>query len=50
MAGSVEVICGGMFSGKTDELNRRLRRAVYGKKVVRAFKHSLSGPSNCEAT
>ena len=27
MGGSIEVICGSMFSGKTEELIRRLRRA-----------------------
>jgi thymidine kinase len=36
--GWVEVICGSMFSGKTEELIRRLRRAVYGKQRVQVFK------------
>lgn len=36
--GSVEVICGSMFSGKTDELIRRLRRAVIARKTVQVFK------------
>ncbi|MEJ5225756.1 MAG: thymidine kinase, partial [Anaerolineales bacterium] len=39
--GSVEVICGSMFSGKTDELIRRLRRAVIAKKVVQVFKPAI---------
>ncbi len=39
--GSLEVICGSMFSGKTEELIRRLKRAQYAKKMVLAFKHSL---------
>ena len=37
-AGSVEVICGGMFSGKTEELQRRVRRALYARLQVQAFK------------
>jgi thymidine kinase len=39
--GAIEVICGGMFSGKTEELVRRLRRAEYGKLRVQAFKHAI---------
>src|SRR5690606_26269782 len=36
--GSIEVICGSMFSGKTEELIRRLRRAQYAKLQVEIFK------------
>lgn len=36
--GSIEVICGSMFSGKTDELIRRLRRATIAKQKVQVFK------------
>ncbi|MGM8364764.1 thymidine kinase [Virgibacillus sp. W0181] len=36
--GSVEVICGSMFSGKSEELIRRVRRAAYGNLTVRVFK------------
>lgn len=36
--GSVEVITGSMFSGKTDELIRRLRRARIAKQQVQVFK------------
>jgi len=36
--GSVEVICGSMFSGKTEEMIRRLRRAVIAKQKVEVFK------------
>jgi thymidine kinase len=36
--GWIEVICGSMFSGKTEELIRRLKRAVYGKQRVQVFK------------
>ncbi|WP_191263620.1 thymidine kinase [Comamonas sp. JC664] len=36
--GWIEVICGSMFSGKTEELIRRIQRAVYGKQKVQVFK------------
>ncbi len=36
--GWIEVICGCMFSGKTEELIRRLRRAQIGKQKVTVFK------------
>ncbi len=36
--GWIEVITGSMFSGKTEELMRRLRRARYAKKSVKVFK------------
>jgi thymidine kinase len=39
--GLIEVVCGSMFSGKTDELIRRLRRAVIAKKKVQVFKPSV---------
>ncbi|GAB2697290.1 thymidine kinase [Mucilaginibacter koreensis] len=38
LGGSVEVICGSMFSGKTEELIRRLRRAQIAKLHVEIFK------------
>lgn len=37
-AGSVEVICGPMFSGKTEELIRRVRRAQIARQKVQIFK------------
>lgn len=40
-SGSVEVITGSMFSGKTEELIRRLRRARIAKQQVQVFKPSL---------
>lgn len=40
-SGSVEVICGSMFSGKTDELIRRLRRAVIARQKVQVFKPAI---------
>ena len=39
--GSIEVICGSMFSGKTEELIRRLRRASIAKMRVEIFKPSI---------
>src|SRR5258708_13342227 len=36
--GSIEVITGSMFSGKTDELTRRLRRARIARQNVQVFK------------
>ena len=39
--GSLEVICGSMFSGKSEELIRRLRRAEFAKQKIMVFKHSL---------
>ncbi|TAE35988.1 MAG: thymidine kinase [Sphingobacteriales bacterium] len=37
-SGSIEVICGSMFSGKTEELLRRLKRAQIAKLTVEIFK------------
>lgn len=39
--GTVELICGPMFSGKSEELIRRLRRASIAKQNVIVFKHAL---------
>ena len=39
--GSVEVITGSMFCGKTDELIRRLRRASIAKQAVQVFKPAI---------
>jgi len=39
--GSIEVITGSMFSGKTDELIRRLRRATIAKQKVQVFKPAI---------
>jgi len=36
--GSIEVICGSMFSGKTEELIRRMKRASYARQKVEIFK------------
>jgi thymidine kinase len=39
--GSIEVICGSMFSGKTEELIRRMKRAQYAKQKVEIFKPAI---------
>lgn len=39
--GRVEVICGSMFSGKTEELIRRMRRAEFARQKVEIFKPSI---------
>ena len=39
--GWIEVICGSMFSGKTEELIRRVRRAVIARQDVQVFKPVL---------
>lgn len=41
VSGSIEVICGCMFSGKTEELIRRLRRASIAKQKVEIFKPAI---------
>ncbi len=41
LQGRLEVIAGPMFSGKTEELIRRLRRAVIAKQKVQVFKPAL---------
>jgi len=40
-AGTIEVITGGMFSGKSEELVRRLRRALIARQRVQVFKPRL---------
>ena len=39
--GRIEVVCGSMFSGKTEELIRRLRRAEFAKQKVVIFKPAI---------
>lgn len=39
--GRIEVICGSMFSGKTEELIRRLKRAQFARQRVEIFKPSI---------
>ena len=40
-AGRIELICGSMFSGKTEELIRRVRRAQIAKLTVQVFKPGI---------
>jgi thymidine kinase len=39
--GCIEVICGSMFSGKTEELIRRLRRAQFANQKIEIFKPAI---------
>jgi len=39
--GWIEVVCGSMFSGKTEELIRRVKRAIIAKQKVQVFKPGL---------
>lgn len=39
--GRIELICGSMFSGKTEELIRRLRRAVIARQHVQVYKPAI---------
>lgn len=39
--GRIELICGSMFSGKTEELIRRVRRAIIARQHIQVFKPTL---------
>ncbi|MBS1707426.1 MAG: thymidine kinase [Armatimonadetes bacterium] len=39
--GQITVVCGSMFAGKTEELIRRARRALYARKKVQVFKPAI---------
>lgn len=39
--GRIEVVCGSMFSGKTEELIRRMRRAKFARQTVEIFKPAI---------
>ncbi len=39
--GSIDVVCGSMFCGKTEELIRLLRRAVIARQIVQVFKPAI---------
>lgn len=43
---SIELICGSMFSGKTEEFIRRIKRAILGKKEVVLFKPAIDNRYN----
>ena len=40
-SGCIEVVCGSMFSGKTEELIRRLRRAQFANQAIAIFKPTV---------
>jgi thymidine kinase len=46
--GWIEVICGPMFSGKTEELIRRLKRASYARQQVQIFKPDIDDRYDAE--
>ena len=46
--GWIEVITGSMFSGKTEELIRRLKRAKLANQKVKIFKHALDNRSSMD--
>jgi thymidine kinase len=46
--GWVEIICGSMFSGKTEELIRRVRRARIAKQKVQVFKPAMDNRYHSE--
>ena len=47
-SGWIEVVCGSMFSGKTEELIRRVRRARIAKQKVQVFKPALDNRYHTE--
>ena len=47
--GWIEVICGSMFSGKTEELIRRLKRAAFAKQTILLFKPRIDDRYATEA-
>jgi thymidine kinase len=47
-SGSIEVITGSMFCGKTDELIRRLRRATIARQKVQVFKPAIDNRYSVE--
>lgn len=46
--GSLEVICGSMFSGKSEELIRRIRRAEIARQSIALFKHHFDTRTHVE--
>lgn len=47
--GWIEVICGSMFSGKSEELIRRVRRALFAKQKIAVFKAKIDNRYSEEA-
>ncbi len=48
LKGSLEVICGSMFSGKTEELMKRLKRAEFANKRVLTIKHHIDNRTQAQ--
>ncbi|WP_078378601.1 thymidine kinase [Sutcliffiella halmapala] len=48
-AGWVEAICGSMFSGKSEELIRRMRRSQFAKQAIQVFKPAIDNRYSDEA-
>ncbi|MBA5711028.1 thymidine kinase [Bacillus velezensis] len=48
-SGWLELICGSMFSGKSEELIRRVKRATYAKQEVKVFKPTIDNRYSEEA-
>ncbi len=48
-SGWLELICGAMFSGKSEELIRRVKRATYAKQEVKVFKPAIDNRYSEEA-
>lgn len=48
-SGQIEIICGSMFSGKTEELIRRVRRAIIAKQQIQVFKPQIDGRYGIES-
>lgn len=46
--GSLHIICGPMFSGKSEELIRRIRRAKIARQSISVYKHSLDDRTSIE--
>lgn len=49
MAGSIEVIAGPMFAGKTEELLRRVRRAAIARRPIQVFTHAADTRNRTDA-
>lgn len=47
-SGSLEIICGSMFSGKSEELIRRMRRAEIARQSIALFKHHFDTRTHVE--
>lgn len=48
ISGWIEVVVGGMYSGKTEELIRRLRRAEYARQPLQVFKPKIDSRYHAE--